>query len=110
MDVMVTGVLVLLGVAGMFCLACGLFCRLLLPDSPHGTWAVVWGSGAGEELEQRVRGLMWLQSCGLLRCTVVVADGGLDGEGRALAAALAARYPTLVLCTRQELERRVANL
>lgn len=110
MELILDGVLVLLGLAGMFCLACGLFCRLLLPDSPYGTWAVVWGSGAGEELEQRVRGLMWLQSCGLLRCTVVVADGGLDETGRALAVRLAARYPTLVLCSRQELERRVASL
>lgn len=102
--------LILLSLAGMCCLACGLFCRLLLPDSPHGTWAVVWGMGGGEELEQRVRGLMWLQSCGLLRCTVVVADAGMDEAGRALAVRLAGQYPALVLCTRQELEQRIQNL
>ena len=46
MELILDGVLVLLGLAGMFCLACGLFCRLLLPDSPYGTWAVVWGCRA----------------------------------------------------------------
>lgn len=103
-------ILILLGLAGMCCMACGLFCRLLLPDSPHGTWAVVWGFGSGEELEQRVRGLMWLQSCGLLRCSVVVADGGLDEAGRALAVRLQRQYPSLALCTREELERRMEIL
>lgn len=110
MSLVLEAVLVLLGVAGMCCLACVLFCRLLLPDSPHGTWAVVWGTGAGEELEQRVRGLMWLQSCGVLRCTVVLADAGLSRAGRELAVHLERQYPTLVLCTRRELEERIENL
>lgn len=99
--------LTLLVLAGLCCIVCILYGRLLRPHSAQGTWAVVWGFGAGEGLEQRVRSLMWLRSCGLLCCTVVVADGGLDEEGRALAARLAGRYPGLTLCSRQELEHRL---
>lgn len=68
---------------------------------------MVWGAGAGEELERRVRSLIWLRECGLLRCTVVVVDDGLNEEGRVLAACLARRYPVLELCTREELDKRV---
>lgn len=86
---------------------CLLYSYLLRPATMKGTWAVVWGFGEGEGLEQRVRSLVWLQSCGLLRCRLVLADGGLDESGRALAVRLAGRYPCLTLCTRQELERRL---
>ena len=93
--------------AGLCCTACLLYSQMLRPHSARGTWAVVWGFGGGEGLEQRVRSLMWLQSCGLLRCAVVVADAGLDEDGRALAIRLTGRYPALTLCSRQELERRL---
>ena len=88
------------------CTGCLLYSYLLRPHTARGTLAVVWGTGAGEGLEQQVRSLMWLQSCGMLCCTVVLADGGLDEEGRTLAAGLAARYPGLVLCRSGGLECR----
>ena len=102
-------VLALICVAGLCCIACLLYSQMLRPHSARGTVAVVWGVGGGEGLEQRVRSLMWLQSCGLLRCAVVVADGGLDAEGWALAVRLSGRYPALTLCSRQELERRLRD-
>ena len=43
----------------------------------------------------------------MLRCDLVVADAGLNEEGRALAACLAGRYPTLTLCCWEELERHM---
>lgn len=107
MYVLFGSVLALIGMAGMCCIACLLYSKMLRPHSAQGTLAVVWGVGAGEELEQRVRSLMWLQECGLLRCAVIVVDGGLNAEGRALAVRLAGRYPVLTLCTRQELEQRM---
>ena len=100
---------ILLSLAALCCTACVLYSRLLRPHTSQGTWAVVWGFGPGDGLEQRVRSLMWLQNCGLLRCSVVVADGGLDGNGRALAARLVVRYPGLTLCSRQELEHRLSQ-
>lgn len=74
-----------------------LYCRVLTPDTAEDTWAVVRGVGPGNGLEQRVRSLMWLRSWGLLRCRVVLADNGLDADGRALARNLARRWPELEL-------------
>lgn len=99
--------LALICMSGLCCTVCLLYSQMLRPQSAKGTVAVVWGVGCGEGLEQRVRSLMWLQSCGLLRCAVVVADAGLDSEGWALAVRLSGRYPALTLCSRRELERRL---
>lgn len=92
---------------GIYCLVCLFLGHLMLPGTSRGTWVIVWGVGAGDDLEQRVRGLMSLQNWGLLRCSVVIADAGLDDRGRALAARLIGRWPTLTLCTKQELEYRM---
>jgi len=93
--------------AVLCCTACLLYSYLLCPHTACGTLVVVWATGAGEDLEQRVRSLMWLKSCGVLCCTVVLADGGLDEDGRTLAAGLAARYPGLAVCSARELECRL---
>lgn len=100
-------VLALICMAGICCTACLLYSKMLCPHAARGTWAVVWGQNSGEELEQRVRSLVWLQNCGLLRCAVLVVDDGLDAEGRALAVRLAQRYPTVNLYSRQALEQRL---
>jgi len=102
--------LALLCLTGLCCGLCMLYAALLRPEGPQGTCTVVWAAGAGEELELQVRSLMWLQECGLLRTTVVVADGGLNEEGRAVAARLVGRYPALTLCGRKELARRLEIL
>lgn len=98
-------VLALICLVCVCCTVCLLFGQILRPNSAQGTWAVIWGVGGGEGLEQRVRSLVWLQSCGLLRCNLVLADGGLDETGRAIAIRLAHRFPELTLCSRQELEQ-----
>ncbi len=89
-----TAIILLLAMA--FCtLICTLCSRVLTPDSAEDTWAVVRGFGPGDGLEQRVRSLMWLRSWGLLRCRVILADSGLDADGRQLALNLARRWPDL---------------
>ena len=102
-------VLALNFMAGLCCIACLLYGQMLRPHSEQGTSTVIRGVGAGEELERHIRSLMWLQECGLLRSAVIVVDNGLNAEGRALAVRLAGRYPTLTLCTREELERRMKD-
>ena len=77
------------------CGGCLLYGWLLCPHCDAGICAVVWAQGDGEGVEQRVRCLMWLHRCGLLRCTVAVADTGLSEEGQQLVALLMRRYPTL---------------
>ena len=61
---------------------------LLLPGTCD-TRLTVCARGGGEGLEQTVRGLLWLRRTGLWRGEVVIEDCGLDGDGRALARALA---------------------
>ena len=79
----------------LVCGGCLLYGRLLCPRDHEGICAVVRAQGDGEGVEQRVRCLMWLHRCGLLGCTVAVADAGLNEEGRRLVALLEQRYPTL---------------
>lgn len=91
-----TAILLLLGVA--VCVVCRVAYQWALrPDSAENTWAVICACGSGEGVEQRVRCLMGLRACGLLRCRVVLADGGLDAQGRKLALNLSRRWPELEL-------------
>ena len=107
MNTVLEAIIIFFCLAGFFCFACVAFGRLLLPETGRGTWVIIWADGAAEELEQRVRSLMWLQSWGLLRCSVLLVDAGLEEAGRAVAARLAGRWPALTLCTRREVERRI---
>ena len=107
MYVLLGCILALNFMAGLCCIACLLYGQMLRPHSAEGSLTVLRGVGAGEGLERRVRSLMWLHECGLLLCTVLVVDDGLNAEGRALAACLMERYPALTLCTREELEQQM---
>ncbi|MBE6955912.1 MAG: hypothetical protein E7450_00450 [Ruminococcaceae bacterium] len=93
----------LLLVAAFFTAVCALYGRILTPDSAEETWAVIRGDGPGNGLEQQVRSLMWLRSWGLLRCRVILDDGGLDPDGRELARTLTRRWPELELLSEQTL-------
>ena len=81
---------------------CTLYSWLLTPDTEQDVWAVVRGVGPGEGLEQRVRSLMWLRACGLLRCRVILLEEGLDEDGRKLAHALTRRWSDLELLSEQK--------
>jgi len=96
-------VLALNFMAGLCCIACLLYGQMLRPHSDQGTLTAVWGVGAGEGLERHVRSLMWLRSWGLLRCRVILDDGGLDPDGRELARTLTRRWPELELLSEQTL-------
>lgn len=91
--------LTLLAAVGMLALGWVLFGKLVAPvggeEAP--VYAVIPASGSGEGLEHTVRGLLWLRGGQLARCTIVIADGGLDQSGRAVAAALCGQGGT-VLC------------
>ena len=82
-------IVILLCLTGLAGAAAVLFSRLLLPGSGREAWVILWAEGRGEELEQRVRGAMFLQDWGLQRGRVLLVDAGLDPDGRALAARLA---------------------
>ena len=61
---------------------------LLLPGRCAARFVVSARDG-GEGLEQTVKGLLWLRRAGLWRGGIVIEDCGLDGDGAALARALA---------------------
>ena len=73
---------------GVACLAWMALGALLLPGLCP-VRAVVAAEGAGDGLEQTVKGLLWLRRTGLWRGTVVIEDRGLDPAGMALARTLA---------------------
>ena len=82
--------LTLLAAFGLVCLVWLGVGWLLLPlRSPMRI--VLEAHGNGGELEQAVRGLLWLRSTGLWRGTVVIRDEGLDEEGLTLARAMSLR-------------------
>ena len=61
---------------------------LLLPGRCAARF-VVSARGGGEVLEQTVKVMLWLRRTGLWRGEIVIEDRGLDGDGAALARALA---------------------
>ncbi|MCI2106391.1 MAG: hypothetical protein LKK00_06665 [Intestinimonas sp.] len=92
-------VLSLLAVFGLFSLGWLLFGRLLAPSvwtSP--VFAVIPARGNGVSLEQTVKGLLWLRAGNLQRYTILIADYGLDAEGRTVADLLAADHPGVAVC------------
>ena len=100
----VLAMLIALGLSGVLWL---IRCRLMFPVFGDGLWTVVQARGAGEGLEQQLRGIVWLHSCGLLRGRVVVADMGLDERGRALADQLVVRWPQVTLCDSANLAAQI---
>ena len=89
--------LALLAAVGLLALGWLTFGRLLTP---------VGGGGGGPVyavVPADVKGLLSLRGGELARFTIVIADGGLDGTGRAVAAALLARGQGIVLCPAERL-------
>ena len=84
--------------------------RLLRPIPARNVRLVIAGRGAGEELEQTVRGLMWLRGLGLLSCPVVIADVDLTPQGWELALRLTLRWPDLALWPASALEEYICQV
>ena len=82
---------ILLAAFGLVSLCWLVLGALLLPGRCDARLTVSARDG-GDGLEQTVRGLLWLRRTGLWRGEIVIEDCGLDGDGLALARALAGRY------------------
>ena len=79
---------ILLAAFGLLSLGWLALGALLLPGD-RGARLAVCARGGGEDLEQTVKGLLWLRRTGLWRGELVIEDCGLDEGGAALARALA---------------------
>lgn len=68
------------------------FGSMLMPVGGQETLEIaIFAQGDGEELEQTLRGLFWLESAGLLKGTLRIVDQGLTPKGCAEAEYLCAR-------------------
>ncbi len=97
----------LLAVLGLMSLLWLCLGHLLTPAGGCRVLAVLPGRGDGEDLEQAVKGLLWLREGGLLEGRVLIADCGLDPAGKAIAMALCAQEPGVGLCTADELKHYI---
>ncbi len=98
--------------AGLGLTALGLLIvsRWLLPlDRESDILAVVEARGDGAKLEQSVRSLLWLRHLGFWRGRLVIADEGLDQEGRRLARLLCANTGEVSLCKPEGLPQLIAK-
>ena len=55
------------------------------------------GRGDGEQLEQSIRGFMWLRGLGFLHCPIVIVDVDLSQQGYELALHLAEKWPGIAV-------------
>ena len=72
--------------------------------------ALISARGDGCELEQSVRGQLWLRQSGLWQGRLILLDCGLSEEGRSIARRLAGDHPWIILCGREELPRYLERL
>lgn len=89
-----TAVLCVLGLTGAGWWLLG---RILRPLPCGQAIVLLCGRGEAEELEQALRGFMWLRSLGLLKVPILIADQGLSARGREVALSLCARWPGVML-------------
>ncbi len=102
--------LALFSVLGLLSLSWLLLGHILTPADGGKVCAVIPAKGGGEDLEQSVRGVLWLKGGGLLPGRVVIVDCGLDADGRALAEALLRQEPLLEVCALENLEEYITLL
>ena len=104
LDGILQAVLALLAAVGLLALGWTLFGWLLAPSEGDGpVYAVVPAAGEGAHLEQDVKRLLWLRGQQKKGFTIVIADGGLDPAGRAVAAALLTGATGVVVCPADQL-------
>lgn len=110
MDGMLQAVLALLAAIGLLTLGWTLVGWLLAPAEGDGpVYAVVPAAGEGAHLEQDVKRLLWMRGREKNGFTIVIADGGLNPAGRAVAAALLNGATGVVVCPAQRLSEYITE-
>lgn len=110
MDGILQVVLAVLAAIGLLALGWVAFDRLTAPADWGGpVYAVVPAAGEGPHLEQDVKSLLWLRGRQNSRFTIVIADGGLNPAGRAVAAALLTDATGVVVCPADRLSEYISE-
>lgn len=110
MELTFDAVLATLCVLGLIGFAWWLVGRILRPISKRGTRILVSGRGSGADLEQTIRGFIWLRSLGLLNCPIIIVDVDLTPDGYELALHLAAKWPGVILWPIEHIHERLEQV
>lgn len=66
-------------------------------------------TGNFPELEQAVKGILWLKKSGIMDTEIIIADWGMDEETRQIAELMCEKYGKIVICDSKELERVISE-
>jgi hypothetical protein len=66
-------------------------------------FTVITARGGAEQLEQTVRGLLWLDKSGIMKSRIVLADCGLEERSRKIAELLAKDSDSVTVCLPDEI-------
>lgn len=65
---------------------------------------VISAEGSAQELEQVLKGLIWLQKNGTLQGQILIADCGMNDEGRTLARQMLKKHLNIAICSAGEID------
>lgn len=99
LNVLLCALLAALLLAGLWLLCA----RFLLPVRAKDVFMVLAAQGSGETLEQQCRAWLLLKNAGILQRPLLIADLGLDTEGRCLAQVLLQLDEEITLCRAEDL-------
>lgn len=92
-------------IAIIFWVAWSLFGSLKTPvrsGKSTGVTTVITAQDSGEGLEQTLKSLIWLQENGTVPGQIILADAGLNEEGRILTRLIVKQYTGVVVCNAEE--------
>jgi len=65
--------------------------------------------GRAEGLEQTIEGLVWLQKNGTIEGQILIADCGMDEEGRELARLAVKKYGKIAICKAEDVKQWIVE-
>ena len=74
-----------------------------------GINTVVSVKDSAEGLEQALDGLIWLRENGILHSQILIADCGMDEEGRALAGQALKKYGKIAICKAEDVRQWIVE-
>ena len=79
------------------------------PGQSTGVTTVVTAQGNGEGLEQTLKSLIWLQENGTVPGQIILADAGLNEEGKILTRLIVKKYTGVVVCNAEEVAQWIVT-
>ena len=113
MTIFLQSIITLLAAAGLFGGLWALWGKLRTPvRGMRGTTTVhtiLSVRDGAEGLEQTIEGLMWLVKNGTIEGQILIADCGMNEEGRALARLAVRKYGTLAICKVEDIRQWIVE-